>query len=365
FKRMKILYIINQFPKLSETFILNEILQLRKFNHNVIIAALSDPGEPKVHEDYQVIFQDTHFLKNGLKLLTKFDDKSYAQCVQEIVKIINNEKIDHIHCHFAKKNVELAYIINKMLKIPYTFTTHAYDIFYDIDKDIEKWANSAKKVITISNYNKDYMIKNFKINPNNIEVIHCGIELDKFRQIEVKKEDQFTILNVGRLNPIKGQKYLIEACRILKDKRIDFQCWIIGGGKERENLEKQIAHLDLGNNINLLGPKKNEELIEYYNKADVFVLPSISESMGVVNMEALACGTPVIASDVRGVPELIKDNYNGILIEPENPEEIAKGIMKLKNDPNLLDKFKNNSRGIVNEEFNIKKNVMKILEVFS
>ena len=398
---MDILYILHTFPKLSETFILNEITELIDLGHNIGIISLNKPKEEKIHDkvkEYNLIKKTKYIEFNSIekysrldifekgskelfesKILTKEEKfklldlcynkqkenafRKFLNCL-DIIKIVKEKKIKHIHCHFALENVEIAYIINQVMRIPYTFTTHAFDIFKYPSKDIKKWADRAKKVITISNYNKKYMVDKFGIDGDKIEVVHCGIELNKFKSIKVKKEKKFTILTVGRLHPIKGQKYLVESCKILKDKGVDFQCWIIGEGSERRNLEKQIRDLNLEKYVKLLGAKKNEELLQYYNKADVFVLPSISESMGLVNIEALACKTPVIASDVRGVSELVRDNFNGFLVKPEKPKQIAEKIIKLKDNKELMNKFKKNARKIVEEEFDVRKNVKKLLERF-
>lgn len=403
---MSILYIQKHFPALSETFVLNEICELLNLGYDVSILSMYNLNEKKIHDKVERygLLKKTRSLKyhcpyritvgnnfSKSEVFRKFfwefiknKDLSFFKrmnllflCYEkdnnleipfrrfldylDIISWIRKDRINHIHCHFAVKNLRLAYNLHRILGIPYSFTTYAHDIYFESERDLRKMALSAKKVITTSKYNQKYMASKFDIPLDRIDLVYSGIELDKFCPIEVKKEKLFTILNVGRLHPIKGQKYLIEACKILKDKKIKFQCWIIGEGEERKNLANQIFNLGLEDYVQLLGTKKNEELLKYYNLADVFVLPSISESMGVVNMEALACRTPVIASNVRGVPELVIDGYNGALVSPKNSKQIADKTIEFKNNKNLLTRLKENARKVVEDKFDIKKNVLTLI----
>ncbi len=406
---MRILYLLKHFPALSQTFILNEITSLIDEGHDVSIIAMYNLNENKIHEKIERynLLKEIHYLKYYPFFLNKFEnnyskeeiferatkklfeknsiskeikfnllDLGYKQEKEiertfrkfldylDILEIIKEKDIEHIHVHFADKNAQVVYDINKIINVPYTLTTHAYDIFVNPYKDLKKWADNAKKMIVISEYNKKYMVKNFGIDEDKISMVRCGINLDEFKLLNIEKENRFTILNIGRLNLIKNQKCLIEACKILKNKGLNFQCLIIGKGKERANLEKQIQESGLKDYIKLLGSKKNEELIEYYNKANVFVLPSISEASPTVIKEALACGMPVIVSNVRGVPEIIKDGHNGFLIEPEKPEQIANKLMELIKKPDLIKKFKKNSRKIIEKEFDVKENIKKLIKIF-
>jgi glycosyltransferase involved in cell wall biosynthesis len=392
---MKIAYILSKFPKLSEAFVLREIIELQKNNFEIEIFSLKNIKKNELmHDDAKKLLDNTNYspylfskglisanlyflFKSSLKYLKlilyiiKHNYKSINFLIKSLIifpksiyfaKIIKDKKIEHVHAHWATFPTLTALITNKLADIPFSFTAHAHDIYFSNFDN--KLANSAKKIITISNYNKKYLSKRFGIPKKNIEVVYSGVDLNRFRPVTKMKPKKFTILNVGRLDLIKGQKYLIEACKILKNKKQDFTCRIIGDGKEKKNLLRLINNLKLNDQVKLLGPKKNDELIKYHNLADVLVISSDSEGLPVVAVEAMACKLPVIATNIRGVPEIIKNNFNGFLVPARNPQQIADKILELKNDEKLQSRLKDNSRMIIEENFNIKRNIKKLIKLF-
>ncbi|MEZ0154847.1 MAG: glycosyltransferase family 4 protein [Candidatus Reddybacter sp.] len=281
----------------------------------------------------------------------------------DIIKYVHDNGITHIHCHFAERNVMIAYAIYAATGIPYTFTMHGGDVYFYPPKNLKELASASKKLISVCEYNKQYLFTTFSIPLEKIKVISCGIDLEKFKQTSSTKENQLVILTVGRLITIKGHKFLVDACKILKDKKIQFQCWIVGHGPEYENLAKQINELNLVDYVHLLGPKDSNELIDLYNQSDVFVLPSLSEASPTVLKESLACETPVIATNINGIPEIVEHNYNGVLVDPEDSWQIAKSIIKLTDDV-YRKKLISNSRERILSDFNLKKNTYKLKNIF-
>ena len=412
---MKILYLLNVFPKLSETFILNEITGLIDLGHDIKIIALHNLKEEKVHDkvkEYNLInktkylefYSDWEEKTNKYSKLKVFELGSWAlfnssrlskeerfklldllyesepnnevafrkflDCL-DIIKIIKEKKIKHIHCHFADENVAIAYIINKVIGIPYTFTTHAYDIFISPDKDIKKWADNAKKVITISEYNKKYMYEKLRIPLEKIEIVTYSKYLNKLKPIKEYRNDPFRLISISRLIEKKGYPYLIKACKILKDKGISFSCDIQGEGKQKEELKELIKKNNLENDIKLGGVFTHEEVLEFMETGSVFVLPCIQAKNGDMDgipnvlMESMAKEIPTISTKLVGIPELIENNVNGILVPQKNPETLAEAIIKIKNDNEFADRIRKKGRERVMEKFNVEKNVRKLLEVFS
>jgi glycosyltransferase involved in cell wall biosynthesis len=405
---MNILYILNRFPKISETFILNEIVGLINLGHKVRIVSLLKPLEKKFHKeirDYNLI-KLTHYLKyrpghysrlktfeKGIKkffeckFLTKeqkaqliylcYEKKQGKEVafrkfldVLNIIKIIRKEKIKHIHNHFAGPNVDYAYVLNKVIGIPYTFTTHAYDIFSEVQKDMKKWANNAKKVIAVSKFNKKYMNKKLGIPLNKIQIITYSKYLDKLKPLKKHRRSPFKIISISRLAEKKGYPYLIEACKILKDKKIEFSCEIQGEGPERKKLEMLIKKYRLKNKVKLGEALTHEEVIEFMKTGSVFVLPCIRAKNGDMDgipnvlMESMALEIPTISTDVTGIPELIDNNINGIIVPQNNAESLAQAIIKIKNNPDFADKIRKKGRKKVMEKFNVEKNVRKLVRVF-
>lgn len=185
-----------------------------------------------------------------------------------------------------------------------------------------------------------------------------GVDTAKFRPsdkstrlISKYQLGDFTILFVGRLADVKGVKYLIEAASKLNSQGLDFKVLIAGDGKQKQALQQQVEASSLEDKVIFTGWISQDELSEYYSVSDVFVGPSLSEAQGIVFLEALATGTPVIASDVGGIPTLISHGENGYLTKPGASDDIAEYIAKLINHPEELDRLRQNARKKVIDDF--------------
>jgi glycosyltransferase involved in cell wall biosynthesis len=203
---------------------------------------------------------------------------------------------------------------------------------------------------------------------DNIEIIHCGINLNLFDSNHDKKpiKGRLNIMTVGSLISKKGHDYLIRACIILNQKGISFHCYIIGEGRARPHLERLIKANNLDNKIFLCGALRREEVIKFYKSSNVFVLASVQSKSGdmdgipVVLMEAAAMQVPIVSTRVAGIPELVKNNYTGILVKPADEMGIADAILRIRNSAILRTNIIENAYNIVQEQFNIKNNVEKL-----
>src|SRR5262249_14764465 len=148
--------------------------------------------------------------------------------------------IEYLHCTFAEDNVKLAYILHQVLQMPYTFKMHAHDLFSEPHEGLLRWAMSAHKVLTISEYNRRYLRTRLKIPRERIEVVSDGIDLARTQPVTRYQRSPFTILSVARLVEMKGLPYLIEACQQLKEKGIAARCVIYGEGPQAAALQQQI-----------------------------------------------------------------------------------------------------------------------------
>jgi glycosyltransferase involved in cell wall biosynthesis len=161
---------------------------------------------------------------------------------------------------------------------------------------------------------------------------------------------------VGRLIDWKGVKYLVEAMKVVAEKLPKTKLLIIGTGPEKINIQNLIQELALNNNIILLGEIKNTEIKNYYSIADIFIIPSIvvnghTEGLGVVTIEAMACGTPAIGTNVGGIPDVIKDGYNGFLVPPKSSDALATKIIEILSNQELQEFFTKNGIRTVKEKF--------------
>ena len=218
-----------------------------------------------------------------------------------------------------------------------------------VSKLLFKYAN---KVIALT---EDMRREIQKIYFREVLVIPNGIDLGQFknvlredarRQLKITDEQKI-IMFIGRLHPVKGLEYLIKAMELLKDKNKNAGLVLVGSGEEKEYLEILSRELDLEKDIRFLGSVTSEEIPHFMMASDVFVLPSLSEGFPNVILEAMACGLPIVATKVGGLPEIIEDSENGFLIAPKNPRQIAEKILLLlENDPLREKMAKNNQEKV-------------------
>lgn len=184
-------------------------------------------------------------------------------------------------------------------------------------------------------------------------VIPNGIDLQRFQNLPTKESirsrlrldnDEKIILFVGTLRPVEGVKYLIEAMNIIKQQNTTARLMLVGDGEERQGLEGLVKELKLGGCVTFVGKVPNERVPAYMAAADIFVLPTLSESFGIVNLEAMAAGLPVVASRVGGLPEIIEEGENGFLVEPKKPEQIADRVLMLLSDAGLRQNMAQSNR---------------------
>jgi len=274
------------------------------------------------------------------------------------------DDVKHIHCHFAMDNSTSAMFISDLSSIPFSFTTHALDIFvypYLLKEKKEK----AKFISTISSYNKQFLKKGYEIDSNKIEIVHCGIDIDRFRPDKMNHDD-FNILSVARLVEKKGLDYLIDSCYLLKQRGIDFKCILVGGGPLERTLSCKINEFGLKNVVRMDGNLPQSQLDDLFRKADVFILPSIITENGdrdgipVSLMEAMSMEIPVISTRVSGIPELIENGISGLLVEEKSSEELANAVTRLLDDPRLRAELGENGRKRIINDFNLRKEVSKL-----
>jgi glycosyltransferase involved in cell wall biosynthesis len=208
-------------------------------------------------------------------------------------------------------------------------------------KTIIKNANSA---IAQSNDMKRVMQA---IYPREIAVVPMGIELEEYKDRcseKGRETPQKRIIFVGRFDPVKGLDNLLRAMNSVGKVLPDAQLILVGDGKERKNLESLADSLGIRDSVDFAGRLNGEKKTEYLCQADLFVLPSISEGFGIVILEAMACGLPVVATRVGGVPDLVEDGVNGYLVESRDFQEMAKKIILLLQNPTLHHQIATNNR---------------------
>lgn len=371
---MRIL-ILQQFPIYgggSGTYTRKLASNLCKHGHKVAIAT-PDNREVKgcrtytIKPAYKAVFVSHPEYKRAKKYsqMTGLEfSKQYESYLKYISRAVEDFKPDVIHVNHASFLTWIASMIKEMYGIAYVVTVHGTGIFNaTVDpryRYLTKQAlNHADFIIAVSYHTRKWMLKVFGQNlRRRTKVIPNGISLSDFPEkasvssIEKKYniDGKKLVLFVGRLTWEKGVEYLIKA-----SKDIDALVYIIGGGSYERYL-RHYAHLMGVDNVKFMGymGKDNiKDLRAFYRRADVLVLPSVvEESTGYVILEAMACGTPVVASNKGGIPIVVKEGYNGHLVRARSAKVISRAVNDIINNPSIAKKFSENSRKIIEEKFN-------------
>jgi glycosyltransferase involved in cell wall biosynthesis len=284
-------------------------------------------------------------------------------------RIAKTLDITHFHAHWATYPALAVRTICVLTGIRYTLTTHAHDIFLP-NPYLTKNLSAAHKVVTISDYNRRFLVA-AGTPAEKITVVRCGLDFREFTVNGDRASQPGMIVSIGRLDPIKGFTYLIEASRILAERGMLFSCDIIGDGPLRAQLERQIRSCGLSVRIHLLGALSQTQVREVLSRAEVFVLPSVQTEDGnqdgipVALMEAMALGLPVISTAVSGIPELICDGASGLLIPSGNAVALANAMTRLLTDATLREQLARAGRARVQAQHDVASSAARMQEVFS
>ena len=251
---------------------------------------------------------------------------------------------DIIHANWTIAGFN-AWINNLLFHVPYIITLQGSDIYKAANLSFAKkitynTLRGSKKIITLSNSLKNEVMK-FKNLEKKIEVIPNGVNTQLFISNSENREN--LIIYIGALIKRKGVEFLIKAIPAVINSNPDFRLIIIGEGNEEINLKNLVKSLDLDNFVIFLGQINQDSVKEWLQKSKLFILPSIEEGQGVVLVEALACGTPCIGSNVGGIPDVISDDV-GTLVPPENPKALSEAILFYLNNEEVWLKKSKNSR---------------------
>ncbi len=280
--------------------------------------------------------------------------------------------VRHLHAHFADGTTRIAMLASMLTGVPYSFTTHARDIFRaGINRHLlREKIDGASFVVCVSKYNQRFLEDDIRhARSGHVRVVYNGVDLDKFRPDPAVERESALVLAVGRLVPKKGFTDLIEACRLLRRRARSFRCRIVGDGPLRAELESQAA--GLGDVVEFVGARSQEDLAAEYQRTAVFVLPSAvppdgnTDALPTVLLEAMASGCPVISTRVAGIPEIVDDEENGFLVESGDVPALAAAIERLLSDPQLRARFGADARRKAEDRFDVTKNAAALYRFFA
>ncbi len=365
-------YVVKVYPRFSETFIVTEILAREAQGEKIEIFALRPTTDARFHPEIARVQAPVNWVPRPLKpselwkqlssLLTENGlSQAFAQILPSVASLPGDEVaqgvalavqaqqrgITHLHAHFASLAGRSTWIASQLTGIPYTVTTHAKDIYHkDVDEEwLRRVCADAQRVIAISAFNYDYLTQVLKGTNAQVSLQYNALEVARFPYKTREKNTPDTcsaaqkralkVVAVGRLVPKKGFEDLISAAQILNESGIAVKVNIAGDGELRSQLQDQIDQGHLKGIVTLIGPQTQQEIRDLLRDADVSVTPCVPADDGNIDglptviLEAMACGTPVIATEVSGLPEVVINGHTGILLPPCQPEELAAALHKI------------------------------------
>ncbi|MBC2835213.1 glycosyltransferase family 4 protein [Paragemmobacter straminiformis] len=395
---MKILVVVSEFPKITETFAIANVLHYLRQGHDARVFHLKpfrhaeivhDEARPVVERGFTFPWLPlgpflAALLRHPVRMAT-ITAKLVAEMWREPRRLAESfailpksaalaayaraEGIDHIHAEFATHPATAAWIAAELSGLPFSFSAHMYDIFVSQSLLAEK-SRKARFVRTISDFNRDFLARIPGFDSAKLRVIRCGVDPARFpapeRQPKAADTD-FNITFVGALLPRKGVDILLHALARLA-ARPDWHLNVHGGGPEMAQLQ-QLATRTLPGRVTFHGPATMAEVKAAMYSAHLVVIPSITDSLNrsegipVVSMEALAAEAPVIASRLSGIPELVQHGKTGFLFTPGDAADLAARITQVLDAYPAAQALAARGRAQVLDEYNLDNNAADLLRL--
>jgi len=398
---LRVAYVLSRFPKLSETFIVDEIRALERAGARVSVYSLLPGRAVDAQSDTRDLAAKVESLgpaspawlaaqlfwlaRSPVTLIGVWSRAlaTHAGSLRELARAfvavahgaafarsMQQRNIAHVHAHWATHTALAAWTIHRLTGLPYTFTTHADDIFVRRPM-LEEKVRGARWVVTISDYNRRYLCEALGTwAERKLRVVRCGVRTDVFLPLPPSSAAILTIACVARLEPKKGHVHLLEACAELARRGVTFRCVLAGDGRERAALEQRVTSLGLSNQVELLGAVSRSRVQEVLASCHVVALPCVvadggrADGIPVCLMEALALARPVVTTPVSGVPELVEHEKTGLLVPPGDAMALADALERLRRDPALGAQLAAEGRKRVSEEYDVDRNAAELLALF-
>jgi glycosyltransferase involved in cell wall biosynthesis len=287
-----------------------------------------------------------------------------------LAHLIEKQSVGHIHAYCTTKTSNFALVAAHMLDIGFSINSYVdFDFpapYKLLDEKLELCDFDVVHTMFCKERLLSYTSEKYR---SKIHVIRFGLTLDEFIPREKSDSMKLRLLCIGNLVPKKGHRFLIKACEVLRDKGVDFELLIVGAGVMRPQLEELVAFLNLQDRIRFVGGVPNDKVADFLTPDAILVVPSIyaidgeRDGMPTIISEAMVMGTPVISTYVSGIPEVIKNGVNGLLVPPEDSNSLADAIVKLAGDTKLREDLIKNGRETVKELFDHRKWIPEIVKL--
>jgi|GEM_PF-20448 len=395
-------YVVKMFPRFSETFILNEILEMERAGVRVVIFSMKSPAETirqpgveRVRAPVVVLSEraaaraplvlahaacalraPSRYVRTAAFVGARRNESARTKFLHAAILAVEarNRGVSHLHAHFASGPARQAKFVSMLSGIPYSFTAHAKDLYWNgqghgTAKKLKRRIQRASFVVTISDHNRRFLEGlDARVPPERIVTIYNGLDLEAWPLLRptgrpARAEEAPLILAVGRLVEKKGFHVLLDSLGILRSRGHRFRCLIAGEGPERDRLLAMIEQRGLEPVARILGPVTQDRLVsELYPKAHVLAQPSVVAADGdqdgipTVILEAMATGVPVVATPVSGIEEAVVHLETGLIVPPGDAPALADALLRVLADDALAARLATGARRLIEERFSLREN---------
>jgi glycosyltransferase involved in cell wall biosynthesis len=395
----RVAYLVSQYPAYSHTFILREVLQLRQFGVEIVTASINLPDRPldkltdiERQEAEQTLYIKQQGMVNAVFALVKtlvLNPVGLLRGVQHAIKLggwnikqvlyhffyliealllgqwMQTQNVQHLHVHFATPAASVGLLVKTVFGYSFSFTVHGPDEFYDATGyNLLEKIIAADFVFCISHYARSQVMKLSPVQAwSKFDICRLGVDTERFiPAVKSKANETCQLLCVGRLTPAKGQAILLESVAQLKQQGITVHLTLVGMGPDEQSLKNYAESLDIVAQVTFTGAVDQDHILAYYNVADMFVLPSFAEGLPVVLMEAMAMEIPCITTTITGIPELIQQGQNGLLVPASDSQSLTQAIKQLAENPALRQQLGKAGRLKVLSDYELSKNTQYLHE---
>ncbi len=387
-------YLLRTYPRFSQTFVVNEILELERQGLDVTILSLRRPDEGLFHESICRVKARAHYMPEATFELLRKTRSHYwrwlrrapralhraLECVfrhhgatlydlvraTALLRWVKKQRIDHVHVHFGTDEATVALLAKILGDLSYSVTLHAFDIFRNNVnlRLLARKINESRFTVTVSEFNRRHMVAHLPgVNADRIRVNYNGIDLQRFRP-GGRRRAAGLVFGVGRLIEKKGFVHLVQAVARLRAAGVPVRCKIAGEGREEQRLREEIQRHGLTSQVELTGSLRQDDVRELMQTASCCVLPCVAardgnvDALPTVLLESLASGCPSVSTRLSGVPEIIEHGVSGLLVEPGDVAGLTEAIREILTDPALADRLAADGRSRAMERFDIRRNVV-------
>lgn len=393
---MRIAYVVRSWPRLSQTFVRNEISALEALGVDIEIFSLSRPDEPLAERDAASVRAPVHYLDAGVsapaharvlragprrylatlayvaahpRLTEGYGSISPLGAFDAAVRVAAAGCPDRIHAHFAHDPGLVAMLAHRLTGIPFGITAHARDLYGIPRPALAARVAEADVVVTCCRANVEHLAP--VVDGSRLHLVHHGVDVDVFRPADGSAGGAPPLLlSVGRLVEKKGFPDLLRALAVLRASGRRFRCEIHGDGPLRADLERLRDDLGLGDCVAFCGASAHGDLVGVFQSADAFaLLPFVAadgDRDGVPNVlvEAMACGLPVLTTPVGGITDLVDDGDNGLLVPARDPAAAAARLSELLDDGQLRTRLGRAARRTVEDRFDASVAARRLADLF-